>query len=138
MCYSFGFFRTDRQNMKVLRNFYCALKPGGKFLMETDVNLPRVRSGKYFERKFRNLFSGNKLKVIDNYNPKTKRMEGSWIIIRPDGKEIKKDYSVRVYEKDEFCKMCLRVGFRKCTAFSSWRGKPYSEKSQQIIFVAQK
>lgn len=44
MFYSFGFFDTDEENMQVLRNFYTALKPGGKFLMHTDVNIPRIIS----------------------------------------------------------------------------------------------
>jgi cyclopropane fatty-acyl-phospholipid synthase-like methyltransferase len=42
MFYSFGFFDTDDQDRAVLRNFYAALKPGGKFLMHTDVHIPRI------------------------------------------------------------------------------------------------
>jgi hypothetical protein len=42
----------------VLKNFFNALKPGGKFLMHTDVNVPRILSGKYKEDEERNLLTG--------------------------------------------------------------------------------
>ncbi|MFZ2225850.1 MAG: methyltransferase domain-containing protein [Candidatus Moraniibacteriota bacterium] len=138
MCYSFGFFETDGENREVLRNFFRALKPGGKFLMETDVNLSRVRAGKYKENETRKLLSGNQLQIIDQYNAKTKRMDGTWIITKPDGTSARKDYSVRVFEKDEFVDWCLDAGFVSCGAYGNWQGDPYDENSEQIIFVAQK
>ncbi|CAF4819188.1 unnamed protein product [Rotaria sp. Silwood2] len=55
MFYSFGFFETDEENNQVLQNFYNALKPGGKFLFHTDVNIPRILSGKYKEDETRHL-----------------------------------------------------------------------------------
>ncbi|MFA5961350.1 MAG: methyltransferase domain-containing protein [Parcubacteria group bacterium] len=138
MCYSFGFFETDSDNREVLRNFFRALKPGGKFLMETDVNLSRVRAGKYKENEIRKLISGNQLQIIDRYSAITKRMDGAWIIIRPDGTLVRKDYSVRVFEKDEFVDWCLDAGFVSCEAYGNWWGSPYDENSEQIIFVAHK
>ena len=138
MCYSFGFFKTDKDNRKVLKNFFRALKSGGKFLMETDVNLSRVRAGKYKETETRKLLSGNQLQIIDRYNTKTKRMDGAWIIIKPDGTTARKDYSVRVFEKDEFVDWCLNAGFASCEAYGNWQGDFYSENSEQIIFAANK
>jgi len=138
MFYSFGFFATDKENMLVLENFYEALKPGGKFLMHTDVNIPRILSGKYKEKETRNLSNGKKLQIIDKYNSKTQRIEGSWIITAKNKCKIKKTYSVRVYQKEEFIQMCLRAGFKKCRAYSNWNGAPYSKNSEEIIFVATK
>jgi len=138
MFYSFGFFETDEENMKVLKNFHRALKPGGKFLMHTDVNIPRIIAGKYKEDEIRNLSSGNNLRIIDHFNPTTKRIEGVWIITKLGGREIRKNYSVRVYEKDEFIQMCLEVGFKKCEAYGSWEGDSYSEDGEEIMFVATK
>ncbi|MEI7563731.1 MAG: class I SAM-dependent methyltransferase [bacterium] len=75
MFYSFGFFETDEENEKVLKNFYDALKKNGRFLMHTDVNIPRIISGKYKKDEIRNLQNGNTLRIIDDYNPATKRIE---------------------------------------------------------------
>lgn len=138
MCLSFGFFATDDENLSVLKKFYTALRPGGKFLMHTDVNIPRIYSKKYKEHEFRTLYSGNILKVDDQYNPETKRLNGSWTIIHSDKTKVKKEYSVRVYEQEEFIAMCLEVGFKNCIAYSNWSGDQYSEDSEEIMFVATK
>jgi SAM-dependent methyltransferase len=133
MFYSFGFFETDAENKKVVSNFYKALKPSGKFLMHTDVNLARIRNGKYkFEEK-RSLQNGETLKIIDTYNPRTKRIDGSWEIA-----EKIRNYSVRVYEVDEFVTLCKSVGFKDVRVYSDWSGKKYNEESEMLIFVAEK
>ena len=137
MFYSFGFFDTDEENEKTLKNFYNALKPGGKFLMHTDVNIPRILSGKYKEDEKRNLTTGKTLRVIDSYNPTTKRIEGSWIINNGINQE-KKDYSVRVYTKDEFESLCKKIGFSSVITYSDWSGLAYSEDAEDMIVVATK
>ncbi len=76
MFYSFGFFDTDEENETVLMNFYKSLKYGGKFLMHTDVNIPRIENGKYKEDETRNLENGSQLRIIDKYNEETKRIDG--------------------------------------------------------------
>ncbi len=138
MFYSFGFFETDEENEKVLKNFYDALKPSGKFLFHTDVNIPRILSGKYKEDETRTLSSGKTLRIIDKYNPKDKRIYGTWIIKDKDGKEEKKDYSVRVYSKDEFMNICKQIGFTDFELYSDWDKKPYSKDSEDMIIIAKK
>jgi SAM-dependent methyltransferase len=138
MFYSFGFFDTDEENFKVLENFYNALKPGGKFLMHTDVNMTRINSGKYKFDEERELNSGNELRVIDMYNEDTKRIEGKWIITDGNGESKEVDYSVRVYTKEEFAQMCLDAGFNKVTIYSDWDGSEYSEDAEDMIVIAEK
>jgi predicted small secreted protein len=117
----------------VLRNFYKALKPGGKFLMHTDVNLNNIKSGKYKLNEKRLLRNGKILKIVEKYNPKTKRINGSWII----GNK-KKNYSVRVYEVKEFINLCKKVGFKDIKTYSDWDGSDYNDTSEMLIFVAKK
>jgi SAM-dependent methyltransferase len=138
MFYSFGFFDTDEENFQVLKNFYKALKPGGQFLMHTDVNLPRILEGGYKFVEERDLHSKNSLKIIDEYIPETKRINGKWIINANGGPAIIKDYSVRVYSKEEFESLCFEAGFRVVKAYSDWEGNAYSEKSEDMIIVATK
>lgn len=138
MFFSFGFFDRDEDNLRVLKNFFKALKPGGKFLMHTDVNIPRIINGKYKFNEIRTLKSGGKLKITERYNAATKRINGSWVLQNKNGNEGKKDYSVRVYTKDEFIKLCKRVGFKSCEVYADWSGKTYNEKSEDMIVVATK
>lgn len=138
MFYSFGFFDTDEENFQVLRNFYNSLKKGGKFLMHTDVNIPRVISGKYKFDEKRKLKSGNQLRVIDNYNAKTKRIDGRWIITHENGEVEDIDYSVRVYTKEEFSELCYQAGFTKVTVYADWDGNEYSDDAEDMIIIAEK
>lgn len=138
MFYSFGFFDTDQENDKVLKNFYNALKTGGKFLFHTDVNIPRIISGKYKEDETRNLTNGKTLRIIDIYNSEDKKIHGTWIIKDKDGKEEKKDYIVRVYTKEEFIDLCKQIGFKSFEIYSDWNKTPYSEDSEDMIIIAQK
>jgi SAM-dependent methyltransferase len=137
MFYSFGFFETDEENEAVLKNFFDSLRIGGKFLMHTDVNIPRILSGKYKEDEKRDLISGGSLRIIDKYNPDTKRIDGTWIIEK-DGGIKQKDYSVRVYTKEEFEIMCFKAGFSSVKTYSNWNGYEYSEESEDMIVVATK
>jgi hypothetical protein len=137
MFYSFGFFGTDDENLDVLRSFYQALLPGGKFLMHTDVNVPRVRSGGYKTQEVRNLVGGGRLWIDERFDEATCRIEGQWIIEHGSTKSSR-SYSVRVYEVPEFVQMCLDIGFASCSALGDWNGKPYNAEAEEVIFVAQK
>lgn len=136
--YSFGFFETEERNFRVLQNFYQVLKNGGKFLFHTDVNVPRILQGKYKQDEVRQLTSGKQLKIIENYDSLTKRINGSWIIQDANGAETRKDYSVRVYFKDEFITFCRQAGFQKFWVYSDWDGSIYKDDSEDMIIIAQK
>jgi SAM-dependent methyltransferase len=137
MFYSFGFFNSDAENMMVLKNFFSALKPGGIFLMHTDVNIPRITSGKYKTAESRELESGGNLHICEHYNHVTKRIDGSWTIEAND-KISSKPYSVRVYDENEFKNLCIEVGFESCLSYGDWFGGSYRQDSEEIIFVATK
>jgi hypothetical protein len=137
MFYSFGFFETDDENFAVLRNFFNALNASGKFLMHTDVNIPRIRNGKYKSHEVRTLDGGGHLTINEHFNEITRRIEGTWTI--SEGADTRsKHYSVRVYEAFEFVEMCLEAGFKHCTAWGGWNGELYSDASEEIVFVARK
>lgn len=138
MFYSFGFFGSDEDNFKVLQNFFKALKPNGQFLMHTDVNIPFIRAGKYKHDETRALTNGNTLRIVDKYDPVTKRINGFWILKDKKDKEVKKEYSVRVYTKEEFIDLCKKAGFRFCKAYSDWDKKPYSKDCEDMIIIATK
>jgi SAM-dependent methyltransferase len=138
MFFSFGFFETDEENRRVAKNFFNLLKPGGKFLMHTDVNMARVRNGTYKFTEVRPLQNGETLAIMERFNPRTKRIEGIWEISDGLHRCEAKDYSVRVYENEEFVELCRNVGFRKVKIYSDWSGSPYNEESEMVIFVAEK
>ena len=105
--------------------------------MHTDVNIPRILNGKYKEDEKRNLITGKTLRVVDSYNPTTKRIEGSWII-NDDTNQEKKGYSVRVYTQEEFEGLCKKIGFSSVITYSDWNGSAYSEDAEDMIVMATK
>lgn len=138
MFFSFGFFETDDKNQKVLEKFFKALKKGGKLLCHTDVNVPRVLKDKYKLNETRNLKSGNGLIIKEAFDPKTKRINGSWTITTKNRKETTKEYSVRVYTKNEFIEMAKKAGFTVFEAYGNWDKEPYSEESEDMIIITKK
>jgi cyclopropane fatty-acyl-phospholipid synthase-like methyltransferase len=138
MFYSFGFFESDALNIQVLVNFFESLKPGGKFLMHTDVNIPMILKKKYKTNEVRTLQNGKKLHIIDRYEEKTKKIHGTWILRDEVGGEQRRDYSVRVYEFEEFEHMCRMVGFSYVEVYGDWDMSPYTEDSEDMIIVATK
>lgn len=137
MFFSFGFFETDEENLLALRNFLLALKPEGKFLMHTDVNISRIRNGKYRSHEVRDLVGGGQLRINERYVETTRRLEGTWTISDVEG-DRSRSYSVRVFDAPEFIQMCIDVGFSGCQAYGSWDGTQYSGNAEEIIFVATK
>jgi len=137
MFYSFGFFDSDKDNLKALKNFYNSVKKGGIFLMHTDVNMPRVVAGKFREYEKRPLKNGGCLRIVEFFNQETKRNHGIWIIEK--GNKVKmKDYSVRVYTDVEFINLCKQVGFSDVKVYSNWNGEEYTSDSEDMIVVAKK
>lgn len=139
MFYSFGFFDSDEENMQVLRGFHRALAPGGRFLMHTDVNIPRIASGKYRLQEERSLRSGKKLRIVESYDAIHKRVNGIWRLLDACGsEEALTPYSVRVYTFGEFAEWCHAAGFRKVTGYGSWDRAPLTDDSEDMIVIAEK
>jgi len=134
---SFGFFETEEENEKVLKNFFNALNPGGKFLMHIDINISKMLHVNHKHVSEKKLVTGETLKIVDIYNPKTKKLNGTWTIKGQDGEKTK-GYSVRIYTKDEFERMCTKVGFSSLTTYSNWNGDEYTDDSDNMMVVAQK
>jgi ubiquinone/menaquinone biosynthesis C-methylase UbiE len=137
--FSFGFFETDEENQSVLRNFYNVLRPGGKFMMHTDINVPRITGGTYKLHEKRNLKSGKQLEIVESYDPATKRLLGNWILHSPDGsKQILPQYNHRIYTFDDFAEDCRAIGFSEVEGYGDWDGSPLTDESEDMIIIAHK
>lgn len=137
MFFSFGFFESEEDNMRVLRSFYQALKPGGRFLMHTDVNIGRIVKGNYKLHEKRPLKSGRVLEIRETYNDKTGRIDGTWDLHQTDGSVDKlAPYSVRVFTYEEFAGWCRDVGFSATEAYGEWDGSPLTDDSEEMMIVA--
>ncbi|MDE1480334.1 class I SAM-dependent methyltransferase [Xenorhabdus bovienii] len=138
MFYSFGFF-SDEENVNAARNFYDALKEGGKFLMHTMITVPAFGDGRIPLEEKRKLQSGRTLVSKRRFNHITKREEGIWSLLNENNEEISlRPYDVRIYTDIEFKELCLEAGFSKVEIYGDWDGSPYNDNSTYLIVVAEK
>ena len=139
MFYSFGFFEEDEENLQVIKNFYRSLKPGGKFLMHTDVNISRVVNGEYTFSEVRHLRSGRRVQQVESYDRDRKRIIGTWTLLNDDNSiDALPPYSMRVYTYEEFSDICRSVGFQKITGYAYWDGAALTDHSEDMIIIAEK
>lgn len=137
--FSFGFFEDEEGDLQSLRNFYEALVPGGRFMMHTDVNIPRVISGDHKFHERRPLSSGRTLEISETYDPESKMIEGRWKLIGENGDvETLPRYRQRVYTFDHFAASCRSVGFGEIEGYGGWNGEPLDDESEDMIVVARK
>lgn len=137
--FSFGFFESDEDNDGCIRRFQEALRPGGRFVMHTDVNVPRLLRGEHKCQETRNLRSGRVLRIAERFDPDRCRIEGTWSLLGPGGAaEPLRAYSQRVYTYDEFADKCRAAGFRSVRGCADWDGAPLVDTSDVMIVVATK
>ena len=134
---SFGYFREDGENARVLEAISRALRPGGHFLMD------------YLNREY----------VISTLVPSDRRnVEGMeveqrrWITgdpseagghvrinkqvrIREDGAERSYDESVRMYTLEELEALMDRAGLRVTRTYGDFDGRPVSGDTPRNILV---
>lgn len=137
--FSFGFFETAEENNEVIKLFHRALRPGGKFLMHTDVNVPRLLSSKYKFHEIRQLKSGKKLEIVERFDAEKRILRGQWILISPDGtREELTPYRHIVYTYDDFAEICKAAGFRTVKGYGDWQGSLLRDDSEEMMIVAEK
>lgn len=137
MFFSFGFFSEEQDNEATARQFYTALKPGGRCLIHTDVAPEMIAAGMYRTHEIRRL-SGGKLIIDEKFDAVSRRLCGTWKIESEGGRDELPPYSVRLYSAPEFEELLTRVGFREVRCYGSFAGDPYTPRSEELIVVARK
>ena len=132
---SFGYFENEEENLQVLKNIFCALKPKGRVLMDLM----------------------NKTCIIKNLQPISEKIVNEFLVketrsISPDGLRVKKQVkifqadqlineyqeSVRMYTPKELTTLLSSVGFSNIQFFGSLTSEPVNDTSSRIILVAEK
>ncbi len=114
---SFGFF-DDQGNAEFAANVCRALKPGGRFLIDTHTS----------ETLFSRYTPTSYVKVGDarlledrRYDDRNGRMEVDWTIVR-DGREFSLHTSIRIYSMPELRALLHEAGFTQIVVYSELDG----------------
>jgi SAM-dependent methyltransferase len=131
---SFGYF-DDSKNVMFLEKVYKALKPHGKFLVNThiiDTLLPKFQNSGWMK--------AGDIYILEKreYDPYSSRINCNWTFIK-NGRIENKFSSIRLYSYLELITLLKNIGFKSFTAYDSIQKTEFKySKSGYLYLVAQK
>lgn len=133
---SFGYFKEEKENEKVLKNAYESLRSGGKLLI--DVKGKEVIAGMFEKRGWHELddkYLLEKREIQDDW----KYIHTKWTFISPQEKNINEYKStIRLYSAAELESKLKKIGFSQIEIYGSFEGDPYNEEAERTLVIAQK
>ncbi len=133
---SFGYFNHE-ENLKVLENFYEALRPNGALLLDFPI-FGRGFADKNFTGAIRR---GDLIEITENtVEERVSKLKIRLFKDLNNKLELVKEIhvGVRMYTPEELEKMMRSVGFRELYTFETLKTAPPNEKSRRITYVAVK
>lgn len=133
---SFGYFKSQAEDRKVIRGVFRALKPRGKFLIDN-------MSGDFLEASFvaqswSQLSDGTL--ILENRKPMAKSIaETHWIFVSPQGKRTTMHSKIRAYRFKELRTLIKNAGFSKVIRKPALIGNTKVTKTMmRLVLVGQK
>ncbi|MCG5052013.1 MAG: class I SAM-dependent methyltransferase [Myxococcales bacterium] len=133
---SFGYF-DDAHNELFVTAVARALKPGGRFLIDTPAadSLPnsfRPRSWSWVDEK-----AGLRLLEETAFDPYSSRITTHWTLLGPN-LCVERDSTIRLYTVRELDELFRRAGFARIEAYDGHQEGPYTMLSRRLLLVAWK
>jgi len=133
---SFGFFPTEEEDHEVVARAAHALRPGGRFLIDTINDLWLARH--FQPRGWRVLDDGTLVLEDRNYDPSSRRSSATWTIIRPDASRGELRHSMRVYSCPELQRLLSEAGLEAAGVWGDADGSEYTRDSRRLIVCGRK
>ena len=132
---SFGYLSSDKEDEKVIKAVYRALKPKGKFILDY-VNKDFII--RYYRTEETKKIDKGDLKITREYNFLKSSHIDTYEIIT-DGKTVKKFISdFRFYSVTELARMLVGNGFHILDVFGNYNSESLSFDSKNCIILAEK
>ena len=131
---SFGYFSDQNDDLKLLRNAYESLKPGGVFILETlgkEIVSRDFVEAEWFERA--GGFMLTEYEILEAWT----FLKNRWIFIK-DGKKTEKIFSQRLYSASEMKSIMQKAGFNKIEIYGDWDESKYDHNAAKLIAVCRK
>lgn len=131
---SFGYFRDDADNQRVLDNVWASLRPGGTFVL--DMVGKEVLARNFNPTASREVPEGvvvQRRRVVDDWD----RMENEWILLR-DGTARTFRFDHWIYSGREIKRMFTDAGFAHVAVFGNYLGAPYGPEASRLVVVGRK
>lgn len=132
---SFGYLADDSEDRQVLAQIHHALKPGGKFLLET-VHQPRVLRT-FTPHGIIRYEDGLLVLEERRIDIRSSRNEVHITLIFPDGRRVEHDQSIRLYTLPELNHMLTAAGLPIIASYGGLNRSPLSMDSRLVV-ISQK
>lgn len=134
-CYfgSFGYF-DDAENERFVRAVHRALKPGGRFLVEShcmETLLPVFTQRGWHQEGQTIILQDRQLDVS------TSRIHAEWTFIEPSGVS-KSNVSIRLYTFRELVSLFETAGFANCRGFDTASHREFSGSAKRLTLIGTK
>lgn len=132
---AFGYFADDVDNERVIQRIATALRPAGRFIIDTinPVALARV----FRERDWHALDDGSVLLEERSHDQLSGRISGTWTVVRIDGSRSVARHSIRAYVPAELSGLMQRAGLAVERAWGSFDRTELGDGTRTIL-LAQK
>lgn len=133
---AFGYFETEEEDQRVLHAIVRALRPGGRFFLDTMNHdyLMRV----FQESDWHEQPGGGLMFEQRRYDVHTGRTNVDWYHIAPDGKRRHRYHSLRLYTYTELAAMLARAGLTVRRTWGEFDGREMSMYSRRMMVLAEK
>jgi len=134
---SFGYFRDPHDDMRVLRNCFSSLLPGGRLLItvvgrEVLQRNMSSRSSRYWREE-----GGLTVLEESSIDEDLSWITNRWIVL-DDGKRRTYEYGMRIFSEEGMREILRRAGFDEVCAYGNGSGAPYDEEAHHLFAVARK
>jgi len=133
---SFGFFKDEEEDFKVIKQVDKALKAKGKFILDT-INRERILAD-FMPRDWEKFEDGTLTITERTFDHKRSMIHCCITVLKPDGTENKMVHSFRMYTLREFVLMFKRAGLDISDVYGDFDKSEYNLKSRRMIMLAEK
>lgn len=132
---SFGYFRSEAENLSVVQGMARALKPGGRFLVDYINRAHTQENLKPHTVRYHEDFEIRETRWIDGKPPRINKATTVW----RDGKQIgERGESVQLYAPEEFEDLLHRGGLRVERLYGDYTGADCTGSQPRMIAVGGK
>ena len=132
---SIGYYENESDNLKVFKNMYDNLKPGGTVFIDTIGK--EIIAENFNETNIEELPGGTMLIQYSKITGDWKGNQNKWILIK-NGEVKTFEFSLSIYSGIELKNILLNSGFKNVSLFGDFEGNEYTKGASRLIAVAYK
>ena len=133
---SFGYLESDEEDFRVLARVAGALKPGGRFLLDT---INREMLVRHWEEHGWQEGQDGTLSLADRrFDLMAGRQRNRILSVGRDGARQEREINLRLYTLKELADMLSLAGLTVCRTWGGFDGGEYGLSSRRMIVLAEK